>query len=233
MTLPPLPCPFCGSTNIRTDDARDFLACMDCHAEGPGNIGMGSNYAVEAWNRRAAIAAHVPEADCGNIAAVPAQPDRLYDALCWALGVGDDWKPRPDGAGPFYWRKELAERAGICWDGSRYVMAAQPVQQPGAEPFAHICVLPTKDAGPTKFFTAPSDPRGFPVYLAAPAQRQPLSDNQLDTIATNHWSDVRKDALAAHKAFANPLDAHRAFARAIEAAHNITAAPAAQKGEKK
>lgn len=32
-------------------------------------------------------------------------------------------------------------------------------------PFAHICVLPTKDAGPTKFFTAPSDPRGVPVYL--------------------------------------------------------------------
>ena len=70
MTLPPLPCPFCGSTNIRTDDARDFLACMDCHAEGPGNIGMGSNYAVEAWNRRAAIAAHVPAV----LAAVPAQP---------------------------------------------------------------------------------------------------------------------------------------------------------------
>lgn len=32
------------------------------------------------------------------------------------------------------------------------------------EPVAHICILPTKDAGPTKFFTAPSDPRGFPVY---------------------------------------------------------------------
>ena len=31
------------------------------------------------------------------------------------------------------------------------------------EPFAHLVVINT-DAGPTKFFTAPRDPRGFPVY---------------------------------------------------------------------
>lgn len=31
------------------------------------------------------------------------------------------------------------------------------------EPYAHLCLLPTKDAGPTNFFTAPSDPRGFAV----------------------------------------------------------------------
>ena len=47
--------------------------------------------------------------------------------------------------------------------------AAQAAQ---AEPVAHICILPTKDAGPTKFFTAPSDPRGFPVYTAPPAAAQ-------------------------------------------------------------
>ena len=58
---------------------------------------------------------------------------------------------------------------------------AQPVQ----EPFAHICILPTKDAGPTKFFTAPSDPRGFPVYRAAPVQPvqpAPLTDEELETL---------------------------------------------------
>ena len=51
---------------------------------------------------------------------------------------------------------------------------AAPVQQ---EPFAHLCVILT-DAGLTKFFTAPSDPRGFPVYLAAgaaPAQQEPVA----------------------------------------------------------
>ena len=35
-----------------------------------------------------------------------------------------------------------------------------------AEPVAHLVVIKT-DAGPTKFFTAPSDPRGFPVYAAS------------------------------------------------------------------
>ena len=45
--------------------------------------------------------------------------------------------------------------------------SAEPV-----EPFAHICVLPTKDAGPTKFFTSPSDPRGFPVYTAPPERSE-------------------------------------------------------------
>jgi hypothetical protein len=48
--------------------------------------------------------------------------------------------------------------------------AAQPA--PDAVPFAYLCVVKT-DAGPTKFFTAPSDPRGFPVYLgAAPIAQQ-------------------------------------------------------------
>jgi hypothetical protein len=52
------------------------------------------------------------------------------------------------------------------------VLAAQPApvpDQPQGEPYAHIISVVT-DAGPTKMFTAPSDPRGFPVYLhpAAP-----------------------------------------------------------------
>jgi hypothetical protein len=34
------------------------------------------------------------------------------------------------------------------------------------EPFAHICILPTHDAGNAKFFTAKSDQRGFAVYTA-------------------------------------------------------------------
>lgn len=46
------------------------------------------------------------------------------------------------------------------------------------EPFAHICIVNTKDAGPTKFFTAPSDPRAIPVYThpapSAPATSEPV-----------------------------------------------------------
>jgi len=163
------------------------------------------------------------------LAQPPAQPDRLYDALCWALGVGDDWKPRPDGAGPFYWRKELAERAGICWDGSRYVMAAQPVQQPTARTFADwVNSLTTEE---THQFDAAG--RGYKkdahqmmrlawgAAQAAPAQRQPLSDEQIDSLTFQFLT-----------AELGPTAYDRAIARAIEAAHNITAAPAAQKGEK-
>ena len=45
--------------------------------------------------------------------------------------------------------------------------------QAEAVPVAHICILPTKDAGPTKFFTAPSDPRGFAVYAHPAPAAQP------------------------------------------------------------
>jgi hypothetical protein len=53
--------------------------------------------------------------------------------------------------------------------------AAAPVPaQPQAEPYAYLINVVT-DAGPTKLFTAPSDPRGFPVYThpAAPVPVPP------------------------------------------------------------
>jgi hypothetical protein len=50
------------------------------------------------------------------------------------------------------------EHAGFMTD------LAEREEAQAVEPFAYLCVLPTKDAGPTKFFTAPSDPRGFPVF---------------------------------------------------------------------
>jgi len=40
--------------------------------------------------------------------------------------------------------------------------AEQPAEH--GEPVAHLVIIKTADAGETKFFTAPSDPRGFPVY---------------------------------------------------------------------
>ena len=50
---PLLPCPFCGSANLSVEDARDFISCLDCHTEGPCDIGIGSDYVRKSWNERA------------------------------------------------------------------------------------------------------------------------------------------------------------------------------------
>lgn len=64
--------------------------------------------------------------------------------------------------------------------------ALASAQAASAEPVAHICVLPTKDAGPTKFFTSPSDPRGFPVYTAPATAAKPaaVTDELLPSMGT-------------------------------------------------
>ena len=62
--------------------------------------------------------------------------------------------------------------------GTQDAIAAlrEALAAPEPEPYAHLVVIKT-DAGPTKFFTAPSDPRGFPVYLAPPAapEQEPVA----------------------------------------------------------
>lgn len=50
------PCPFCGSTDISTENARDFVMCLGCKTEGPVAIGMGSAHNIEAWNARTEMA---------------------------------------------------------------------------------------------------------------------------------------------------------------------------------
>ncbi len=52
-----LPCPFCGGTDISSEDARDFIGCRTCCAEGPVGLGMGAEHNAAAWNRRASLAA--------------------------------------------------------------------------------------------------------------------------------------------------------------------------------
>lgn len=47
------PCPFCGSTNLNMEDARDFVSCRGCGTEGPFCSGQGSESSLAAWNRRA------------------------------------------------------------------------------------------------------------------------------------------------------------------------------------
>lgn len=40
--------------------------------------------------------------------------NRYRDAILWADGQGDDFRPRPEGKGPYWWRRELMERAGLA-----------------------------------------------------------------------------------------------------------------------
>lgn len=113
---------------------------------------------------------------------------------------------------------------GYVWDEkSGKWEAAQPVQQPGAEPDGRLhadgyFTWKRRD-GYVLDAKLPCD-----FYLAAPAQRQPLSD---DT-KTQMWR-------AAYRDDPRRLGSFEWYAQGVEdaeAAHKITAAPEAQKGEK-
>lgn len=56
-----LPCPFCGSTNLRYEFAgsQGYIECNECGTEGPCDERAADPYcdydaACDAWNRRAA-----------------------------------------------------------------------------------------------------------------------------------------------------------------------------------
>jgi hypothetical protein len=85
------------------------------------------------------------------------------------------------------------------------------------EPVAHICILPTKDAGPTKFFTAPSDPRGFPVYAAPVPTREPLTELSVMKIIGDEFPLALVEPIIIRKI--------KSVCRAIESAYGIGAKP--------
>jgi hypothetical protein len=93
----------------------------------------------------------------------------------WVAGLRAE--PAPDPV-----REKLAViQARTIERAARLGLDEEAPAQP-AEPVAHICILPTKDAGPTKFFTAPSDPRGFPVYTHPHPHPQPQTDSYVQPV---------------------------------------------------
>ena len=46
---------------------------------------------------------------------------RLRLAIEWALGAGENFKPCKKGDGPYWWRAELQQRAGLKWDGEKFI----------------------------------------------------------------------------------------------------------------
>lgn len=65
-------------------------------------------------------------------AALPVLQDRFYNALTWALGANGAFSPQGTLDGKYWWRGELAERAGLTWDGMRYVPALAQGTTPAA-----------------------------------------------------------------------------------------------------
>lgn len=46
-----------------------------------------------------------------DLEAAEEEVQRLQSAISWALGEGDDFPLRTEDDGPFYWRRELRQRA--------------------------------------------------------------------------------------------------------------------------
>lgn len=46
---------------------------------------------------------------------------KYREALEWALGARGDFKERAELDAPCWWREELKERAGLKWDGEKYI----------------------------------------------------------------------------------------------------------------
>jgi hypothetical protein len=61
----------------------------------------------------------------GQIKTSLEREERLLSAINWAQGCGDgEFRERKQGEGAYWWRKELADRAGIIYDGEKFVIKA-------------------------------------------------------------------------------------------------------------
>ena len=61
--------------------------------------------------------------DAGCVIEAAEEIKRLRAAIVWALGAGDEFKPQGTMDGKYWWRGELASRAGMQWNGDKYVTA--------------------------------------------------------------------------------------------------------------
>lgn len=82
--LKPLPCPFCGRTDIRAHvygggEPDAFMQCHDCSADGPNGLNRAG--AIEAWNRRTQPA-QVLQGQCGECGKKASEGWALYCVTC-------------------------------------------------------------------------------------------------------------------------------------------------------
>ena len=65
--------------------------------------------------------------ECGDfgkaLAGYSEEAKRLEDAIIWALGAGESFPLREDEQDAYWWRSELQKRAGLKWDGEKFIRA--------------------------------------------------------------------------------------------------------------
>ena len=59
--------------------------------------------------------------NAGELADALEREERLRQALEWALGARGEFRLRKKGEWQFWWRKELMKRAGLAWDGGKFI----------------------------------------------------------------------------------------------------------------
>lgn len=65
--------------------------------------------------------------------AMAAERERWMAAVSWALGTNGDFRAQGTMEGRYWWRGELAERAGLRWDGAQWVDAGPNVEVKAGE----------------------------------------------------------------------------------------------------
>lgn len=107
-----------GRKELRERIVQEWGEC--CQGGDPACHGPGGCLLIQAMNRpeAQAAAAQQPEPPA---AGEPSEVARLRAAIEWAMGgPGSDFRERREGEGAYYWRKELAERAGCRWEDGAY-----------------------------------------------------------------------------------------------------------------
>ena len=103
-----------------------IVSVMDAwdHAKLPGGdealraVWFGGSSSLDSFVKRAKRLGY----RCVEVELTPkGRTERLMDAITWALGANGDFPVRGPNDAAFWWRSELRRRAGLDWDGEKYV----------------------------------------------------------------------------------------------------------------
>jgi len=73
----------------------------------------------------------VPAAELAALRQRAEAAERFLEAIRWALGTRGEFRPQMTMDGLYWWRGELAERAGLVYDGANYIVRAAAAMDEG------------------------------------------------------------------------------------------------------